>query len=608
MADWYSCHISAGPYRWEIQPGDVPGDPDVLDGLTVSTNYDEDHPVQGAPQPTTLSFGVVVSALSDLADLAVGDPVNVTVYRVPPGEPYGWPTQDGPQMPLVYWLGRVSDVEATAHPSGRTLATVICTDYLADLNEITVGATDYPQETVGARFNRIGAETRLPGLNHDGFSTYGTLLAREAKAASALELLQETLADNAPWGSDYRLVVAVNAPIEVARYPGPFVPVTVDVTNNRLVSPGNPLGLVVGDTFHIYAPPGTPPTATVPITFDEPDFADTAELDPGYRGPENQFTARYEVRAIDGAGNITVDFWTGDLVTFTSPGAGVEIGREDTRIDLWHAASRPDADEPFGLAPYYKRASRGGGESASGLPGVLQLGADGWTVVIDPQPWDGVIPAAAVDLGTKWRKARSTRPDTATVISAGGKVISTERNPNPVPIEYRHDSQLTGPGTTDLARYLLPETTDDLWQIDELTVYGRGLPANHYLLWFVAYYQRYYEPSDVVIAGVDPQLHPTGRSYLVGTLLNASLTLTDASYELKLRLRPGARRARIWQPDSQATTDSLPVPIYDDTHREPFLSARWMTETPALAGITYADLDPGLTAHDLRLVRRPNAQ
>ena len=92
----------------------------------------------------------------------------------------------------------------------------------------------------------------------------------------------------------------------------------------------------------------------------------------------------------------------------------------------------------------------------------------------------------------------------------------------------------------------------------------------------------------------------------MGTLLNATLTLTEASYEVTVKLRPGARRAMVSNPDSQADTDSLPTPLYDDVTREPFLSAKWMAETPELAAITYADLDPGVTAHDLRLVRRPD--
>lgn len=188
---WHTITIKAGPYDWTVTKNMGASIGDVLDGLKVATAWSEDNPIQGEPGPWTASFGVIVDTIRDVADLVIGSPVTITVwYDEPhalfPGNP------DSMRLPLVHYMGRVSDLDASPTKKGRMLVQVTSTDYLVDLAERTVGSAAWPQELVADRVTRIFNEAGVPCPVD---FLYGTVAARDAEPVDALSAVQGCMAN-----------------------------------------------------------------------------------------------------------------------------------------------------------------------------------------------------------------------------------------------------------------------------------------------------------------------------------------------------------------------------------------------------------------------------
>lgn len=201
MGDWATIDIVVGPYSWHVEPGDEGALGDVLAGLKVSTNISTDHPVQGTPGPWDASFGIIVDDLAELSAITIGSRVSILALADAPGALMPYPADEATyRPPLVQFLGSVAELSAAPTTKGRTVVTVMCTDRLVDLANVTVGTSDYPAETLANRFERIWAEGPGDPLTGayalpTGDTLYGTMPVRAPAAASALELLQFTLAN-----------------------------------------------------------------------------------------------------------------------------------------------------------------------------------------------------------------------------------------------------------------------------------------------------------------------------------------------------------------------------------------------------------------------------
>lgn len=96
--------------------------------------------------------------------------------------------------PDATFHGRASDPTLQVHPSG-VLASIVVTDYLADLEELTVGLVDWPSERSHVRLDRVFDEAGVPSPIDPGPGAsdtfYPTLAARSLAAVSALAYAQD---------------------------------------------------------------------------------------------------------------------------------------------------------------------------------------------------------------------------------------------------------------------------------------------------------------------------------------------------------------------------------------------------------------------------------
>lgn len=159
---WHSIELDAGPFSWVVTPATLAADDPSLDGcvldtLRIDTGWDTERPMYGPNGPWTATFGLVVRRFADVAQLHVGDPVTIMVWADTPGALMPWPApnDNAARPPLGHFVGKVSDLDAQPHRSGRTLVTVTCTDTLVDLGQYTVGTVAYPQEIFADRLTRM---------------------------------------------------------------------------------------------------------------------------------------------------------------------------------------------------------------------------------------------------------------------------------------------------------------------------------------------------------------------------------------------------------------------------------------------------------------------
>lgn len=251
----------------------------------------------------------------------------------------------------------------------------------------------------------------------------------------------------------------------------------------------------------------------------------------------------------------------------------------------------PDPALPYKLGTVFKRENHGNGNNPYGLPGVLEFGGLGVTLGLNTDTAaDEIYSAAIIGQDVEWSKRRAQRIDRVTVTgdeSIGGVWAGQL---DAVPIEYTLETeQISTPDITNLSRYLLPESTDDTWGIDELSIleFGDGdAPA-----WLVAYGQQDAPRRAVVITDVESRQNPDGSDFLVVTVTNARLELAGGGYTVTVEVRPDVPRA--------AVIDWIGAGV-----PEPYLSWRNLRASPDFGSIRPTDLDPNLTPYDLRIARK----
>lgn len=479
MGAWHAVDITAGPYTWHITPETEAESGTILDGLRIQTGWDDSHPIQGAPEPWTARFGIVVDHINDVAALTIGAPVRILVHWLGEAGTLRDTVNEVAHAPLGYFYGRVSDLEATpraAQPG--VLVDVTCTDHLVDLAAITVGQGAWPAELLAHRIDRIFGEAELPVPT--GHVLYGSLAAREAGPISALDAVRETLDQET--SNQLRYYVAPNIELELSE---------------------------------------------------------------------------------DG--------------TFTYP---------DT----------PSSTLPYQLGYSYKRPVLG----TFDLPGRLTTLPTGVGMVIDPELFSGygdtVIPASLANLdGVSWRKNRGTRVDKVHLTSPIGYYV--RQQPNAVPVEFNQEVQINTPeGLRALGAFLLPDAAEDGWELGSVTL--RDLPESMVSAVYCwpptfAYQTPLFDPRRVVVLnGIKEGQDPNASGYYAGIPRNASLEFAGGQWRIVLELRPDVTRAYVVTPELIAL-GAVP----------PYLSCANLDASP-LAATRPIDLDPALTAYDLRLARR----
>lgn len=199
MGDWHSAEITIGDVTHTVyaDPADVPDGASVyvLDDLRLRTNWSEPAPVQGAYGPWSASLSLGSSDLQALTAVNIGDKVCIEVWSHPPGSTLDRPGRPIARLPLVQFLGRVSDLlltlavstdPVTGQPRHQLALTV--TDRIIDYSQITVGLVDWPQELAADRVQRIYREAGFePGYDF----LYGTVAARKASPIGFVDALAE---------------------------------------------------------------------------------------------------------------------------------------------------------------------------------------------------------------------------------------------------------------------------------------------------------------------------------------------------------------------------------------------------------------------------------
>lgn len=165
----FRVQVRCGSHDWSITDQDVAADPSMAgqlaDGLSIVRSIPEGVPLPWQPDPATASFNVAVASAAAVADVAVGDVVDLRYYS----------PRDA-MFPLERFTGRVTDPVLTptnfGPPPGSPAAadrhgvvlSVTAVDYLADLaRPITL--------PVGARGQKQAA--RLAALVSVGMTPYG---------------------------------------------------------------------------------------------------------------------------------------------------------------------------------------------------------------------------------------------------------------------------------------------------------------------------------------------------------------------------------------------------------------------------------------------------
>lgn len=244
------------------------------------------------------------------------------------------------------------------------------------------------------------------------------------------------------------------------------------------------------------------------------------------------------------------------------------------------------------------------------FPAVLTLGSGGWGLEMDPDS-PVVVPALRVDGAAKWTRSKFSHPNRVTIgytpVSTGDETVATvdsgdKATGDPV-VSLRLDAPLLGDvmatygftedyGPLRMALMYLPENdARDRWTADAWRHYIEAWDQLLAFPWFPRHADidptPGFDPGDptsrvacygmpVVVSGIDPAQHPTGRSWYAGTLSAAKLTLADARPTLEFTVR------RV-----------LPIPA----------GAGALTPADVDPAITVADLDPSFTVYDYRLAR-----
>lgn len=381
---YYRVEVDAGSHSWVTEKGD-PAGYGLADPLRVGWSIATNNPLFHAqPDPMTATFSVVVADMAEVADLGRGAPVVIRVYGWPPGtpnphvetgdlDPVNYP-------PIVLYRGRISDPVATPHKLGMTV-TYTCVDYTVDLAERTIGAGDWPEESVDNRLGRMFDEAGVPApvpVSVDGLGEHyfvsggGVLNARAGAAADARSLMwklvdQVTGDPDVPFDLYYVMTTDYAAGYLAGEEPDPLAPYAVPYQDTRLRS---------GDTGKAPRLPGvfaqTSPgrwgvdivehakRRAAVITADHVDFK------PSWRQNKSTDPDRVTV--------------TGTF-TDTSPGGGTSpYIIVETPDSIPVGASVPCDYKFWQAAESYARANLRAGESDAWV-------ADGFTWYADQDPW-----------------------------------------------------------------------------------------------------------------------------------------------------------------------------------------------------------------------------
>lgn len=185
MTSEYRVEVDAGPYGLSSQDGDPAGYGlcDPLELRSSIPNVDLAPLVQADPSEATVN---VIAPDASTYTFNIGDPVRVAVYsNHSGGNNYAF-------------FGRIAQPVAKPHDLG-ILYTLTCVDYLADLEELSAGRVDYPEETSFDRVNRMLAENGIGRIKIDGDPALNNPLVSARIAADEgtvplTEALEEILA------------------------------------------------------------------------------------------------------------------------------------------------------------------------------------------------------------------------------------------------------------------------------------------------------------------------------------------------------------------------------------------------------------------------------
>lgn len=244
------------------------------------------------------------------------------------------------------------------------------------------------------------------------------------------------------------------------------------------------------------------------------------------------------------------------------------------RLDGWRARSRTVADAQL-------------------PPAVFADTGHGWGVVMSPTSDTPVLDAGAVELPVRWSQRIGDIPNVSVVVvnfagyTAGQDKYTirwqwpyAERKPRvkikrDVPIEMSVAPDAVYMSGVDagfkLAFLLIPDTTNptNSWATDDLT----WTPAHEdgYRQWPFSL------GENLTVTDVDPDAHPATTPWVHGQLDGYTVKVTDGFPVVAFTTRPQLRDSI--HPDV-ITLGDLP------------------------AGVTLAELDPALTLHDTRLLRK----
>lgn len=182
-------------------PADPAADVWVLDGLRMAWRLRE---FPGQMEPSTAFVRLLTpEGLAMPPDLEVGDTASLILL---------WSTTPDAPLLAAQVNGRISELGAEPDDDGRFVVEVALSSFLADLENLDVGDTPWPWETVEARVAHIAAAAGIvverPTLNPDV-----RVRAQDVDRQTAADLLFETLA----------------APV----YPGNSLPVVLPFSLNR---------------------------------------------------------------------------------------------------------------------------------------------------------------------------------------------------------------------------------------------------------------------------------------------------------------------------------------------------------------------------------------
>lgn len=637
MGDWHQIDITAGPYAWHVEPDDEGQLGDVLAGLKVATNYTEDHPIQGTTGPWSASFGIVVADVSELSDLAIGSPCTIMAWADTPGAimtDLTFPYDEQVRLPLVQFIGEISELSAQPDSQGRMVVTVMATDPLATLANFTAGTTDYPKESLRDRFVRVWNVTGLPLPGAEGEVLYGEVEARPASPINVLEYLQQLLSwqVSPPFegSSGVALMLTPNpalvetgdpaAPLLFGDYLDPVTPFTFQyvwketIHGNALIPRSLPFHLADG-------PAGWNVEIDPHLAGDQLHDGGLVELDTTFSKTKANKVDRSIVTLTDWVWDATrpdpvpVEFRVEtELVLATSLGSAenvVVFNLPDRGIDAWGIDKLTILDAPSTtVIPWFCLYNQAAGNlrepivisnvrrewNPAGKPwisGILRnaaitFGQDGWEIELELRP---ELPRAYNRYGPSGYNFSVENPG-AEVNTTGWVVAGTAAT-------LTRDTTQAQAGVASFKLTTTALTPVGTGQASVVPVEVAGSNQNYQLsLWVrgtgTALVSLRHGPAGVEFAALAPVA-------LTGAWQKLTLdAVTPVEYPDLTSVYPVIR-----QGTAGAQSLWFDTVAVESAPREPYLSPRNMKLDPTLAAITVADLDPDLTVYDLRLTRRP---